>query len=368
MARVASTVEAEGCVGFRRRIALSTLSGRSVQIDEIRAGSSRPGLCEYEANFLRLVESLSNGCRVQINDTGTRLRFRPGVVTGGSHVHVCNTARSVGYYIEGILPLLPFAKSTTTILFKGAATHDAEGADFCVDTLRDVTLPLLRRFGLEGALELNLRRRASPPTGGGEVILTCKPVRALRPFQLVDPGFVKRVRGVAYATRVSPQTCNRMVSAAREIFNGFLPDVYVATDAVRGKLCGKDPGFGVQLTAETTTGCVLSAECVATQGVLPEELGRRTAELLCEEIAKGGCVDASHQPLCCLMMAITPEDVSKVRVGQLSAPAIIALRDIRAFLGTVFKITPQIDRATGCGTVTLACLGSGLSNVSKAVC
>jgi len=363
------SVETTGCVGFRQRIALATLSGRSVQIDRIRAGSSRPGLCEHEANFLRLVESLSNGCRVQINDTGTRLKFRPGVVTGGSFTHACNPSRAVGYYIEGILPLLPFAKHPVEILFKGSPTHDGTGADFCVDTLRDVTLPLLRRFGFErGSLELTLKRRASPPTGGGEVLLQCKPVRALRPFQLVDSGFVKRVRGVAYATRVSPQTCNRMVTSARSVFNGFLPDVYVATDAVRGKMCGKDPGFGVQLTAETTTGCILSAESVATQGVLPEDLGRRTAELLCEEIARGGCIDASHQPLCLLFMAVTPEDVSKVRVGQLSQPAIRTLRDIRAFLGTVFKIAPDVDDATGAATVTLACLGCGLANVSKAVC
>ena len=39
----------------------------------------------------------------------------------------------------------------------------------------------------------------------------CPTVRKLGPVHLVDPGYVKRVRGVAHAIRVSPQFANRMV-------------------------------------------------------------------------------------------------------------------------------------------------------------
>jgi RNA 3'-terminal phosphate cyclase-like protein len=40
---------------------------------------------------------------------------------------------------------------------------------------------------------------------------------------------VKRVRGVAFTLRVSPQTGNRLVDAARGVLNKFLPDVYIFT-------------------------------------------------------------------------------------------------------------------------------------------
>jgi RNA 3'-terminal phosphate cyclase len=58
-------------------------------------------------------------------------------------------------------------------------------------------------------------------------------VRALRPIDWTDAGLVKRVRGVAYSTKVSPQVANRAVHAARAVLNHLLPDVYVFTDVYR---------------------------------------------------------------------------------------------------------------------------------------
>ena len=61
--------------------------------------------------------------------------------------------------------------------------------------------------------------RGAPPLGGGEVHLRLPVVRSLPPVSLVDEGMVKRVRGVAFSTRVSPQCSNRMVDGARGVLN-----------------------------------------------------------------------------------------------------------------------------------------------------
>lgn len=37
-----------------------------------------------------------------------------------------------------------------------------------------------------------------PPKGGGEVMFICPIKKALKPIQFVDPGKIKRIRGVAY--------------------------------------------------------------------------------------------------------------------------------------------------------------------------
>lgn len=44
-------------------------------------------------------------------------------------------------------------------------------------------------------------------------------VRHLPPISLTDEGMVKRIRGVAYSARVSPQASNRMVDGARGVLN-----------------------------------------------------------------------------------------------------------------------------------------------------
>lgn len=103
-----------------------------------------------------------------------------------------------------------------------------------------------------------------PPLGGGEVILKCPIRKAVRPLQLLESGMVKRIRGTAYALRISPAIANRMVDTAKGVLLKFLPDVYINTDQCRGKNAGKSPGFGINLYAETTEGIFYSAEQVKT--------------------------------------------------------------------------------------------------------
>jgi RNA 3'-terminal phosphate cyclase len=46
------------------------------------------------------------------------------------------------------------------------------------------------------------------------------------------------ITGVSYSTRVSPQTCNRMVESARFLLNKLLPDVFIYADHVTGPESG----------------------------------------------------------------------------------------------------------------------------------
>jgi RNA 3'-terminal phosphate cyclase len=50
-----------GCANFRQRIVAATLSGKTLKISEIRQDDESPGLQDFEANFLRLIESMSDG-------------------------------------------------------------------------------------------------------------------------------------------------------------------------------------------------------------------------------------------------------------------------------------------------------------------
>jgi RNA 3'-terminal phosphate cyclase-like protein len=166
-----------GCAQFRQRIVFATLSGKRLRVDGIRANEENPGLRDFEASFLRLVEALTNGCRVEVNETGTSLRYAPGLITGGKVEHDCGTGRSIGWFLEGILPLLPFAKKPTFLALTGVTTDDA---DIGVDMLRLTHLPLLPHFGVSEGLQLEVKKRGSAPLGGGLVTFACPNVRELK--------------------------------------------------------------------------------------------------------------------------------------------------------------------------------------------
>ena len=193
--------------------------------------------------------------------------------------------------------------------------------------IRTVTLPHLHLFGVTDGLELQIKKRGAAPLGGGQITFRCPAVRQLKTLQFTDRGKIKKIRGVAYSTRVSPQFANRMVESARGVLNRYIPDIYLYTDVYKGDESGKSPGYGLTLVAQSTTSALHASECMTvppaalsstTQTQTPEEVALHAARLLLEQIARGGCVDGRHQWLVLLLMALGKEDVSKCLIGDLT--------------------------------------------------
>ncbi|PSS33694.1 RNA 3'-terminal phosphate cyclase-like protein [Actinidia chinensis var. chinensis] len=367
----------KGSQSLRQRLLLSTLRSTAVLIEDIRADETWPGLRPHEVSFLRLLEKISDDCTVEINETGTKLKYKPGILMGGKHhVHDCGVSRAIGYFLEPLIVLGLFGKKPLSIRLKGI-TNDSR--DPSVDTFRSAALPILKRFGVPSeGLELKIESRGAPPHGGGEVLLSVPIVKnSLLAVNWTDEGMVKRIRGFTFSTRVSSQFENTMIHAARGIFNRSLPDVHIFTDHRAGLQAGKSPGYGISLVAETTTGCFISVDTAVSyaqggeEGAIeetdkkelmpPEEVGEQIASGLLGEIEQGGVVDSTHQGMLFLLCALCPPDVSSIRVGKLSPYGIETLKNIIDFLGVKFVFEP--DQSTG--TVKLTSQGCGLQNFSR---
>lgn len=275
-------------------------------------------------------------------------------------MQTCALSRGLGYYLEFIISLAPFTKTPTQATLFGVTNHPS---DLSVDSIRTVTLPLLSKFGISSAIELKIVSRGAAPLGGGEVRLLFPPVKAIPPLLFTDSGYISKIRGVSYSTKVSPQTANRMVESARAILNQFTPDIYIYTDVYSGKHSGLSPGYGLALVAESTTGALFSAELCAVAASNPEDLAKQCASQLLAEIAKGGCFDSTHQWLALLLMTLSSQDVSKTNFGKLNKFSVQYLRDINSFFNTKFKLVQRPHD----NSIDLACVGIGFSNTNKSI-
>jgi len=371
--------EYQGSNFLRQRLVLATITSTPVRITNIRPRDDDPGLQEAEGGFIRLLDRLTNGSQVEVSDTGSQLTYKPGVLLGGKVEHQCSLERGIGYWLEPILALAPFCKDPLHLILTGVTNNQLDPSP---DWIKASCLPILRRFLTDDTgLELSVSKRGAAPGGGGQVVFKCPVRKSLRPVQVTDQGKIKRVRGVAWAVRVSPATANRVVESAKGELLKFLPDVYIYTDHFTGAKSGKSPGFGLTLTAETTTGCFLTAEvCSNPAGsgdgpTLPEDLGTRGARTLLEEIFRGGCADSLTQALTVSLMALSPADVSKAVVGPLSPYTIQQLRHMKDFMQIMFKLETYKSEEEqegdagglriGADKVLLTCVGLGFTNLSK---
>ncbi|XP_011632550.1 RNA 3'-terminal phosphate cyclase-like protein [Pogonomyrmex barbatus] len=359
----------EGSNYLRYRLLLSTLSMKPIKIINIRTKNDEPGLKEYEVNFIHLLDKLTNGTRIVLNETGTAVYYNPGLLRGGELEHDCSLQRGIGYYLEPIMILAPFCKERIDLKLKGVTNNTIDPS---VDKIQTAAIPILKRFLVgDNEVVLTIHKRGVQPLGGGEVQFKCPVSRYLKTIQLEDSGQVKRIRGVACSLRVSPAIANRIVESAKSVLLKFLPDVYIYTDHCKKSASGKSPGFGVTLTAETTKEVFFSGQAFSplmTTGSLPcvpEDLGKEAAMKLLDEIHRNGCVDSCFQCMIAAFMTLGKHNVSKITVGPLTPAMIQFLRDLRDFFGITFKIDHVKEEDEVLPQVRLTCLGIGYTNMNK---
>merc|ERR1712198_510248 len=97
----------------------ATLSGKSVRIQRIRSKEDNPGVKDFEASFIRLLDKITNGSNIEVNETGTGVFYQPGMLMGGSVTHDCSNQRGIGYYLEALLCLAPFMKTPLKAVLRG---------------------------------------------------------------------------------------------------------------------------------------------------------------------------------------------------------------------------------------------------------
>lgn len=371
---------------MKYRLLLSTLSGKPVTITDIRINHDEPGAREYEVSLIRLLDKLTNGSQFELNDTGTVLTYIPGLLIGGDLEHDCSLQRGIGYYLEVVMILAPFCKRPINIKLRGITNNTTDPS---IDRIKSSGLPILKKFIIGDCdLDLTIKKRGAVPNGGGEVHFKCPINRGLRTIQFEECGLIQRVRGLSCSMKVSPAIANRMVESAKGVLLNFIPDIYIHTDHCRGNLGGKSPGFGISITAETTgmkgiskdeenkTRAFFTGEAycppMETNSIpcVPEDLGREAAINLLDEIYRGGCFDSVFQPMTALFMSLGNKNISKVLFGPLSQSTIQFLRDLKDFMGVVFKLEPAKDpedETIILEQVHLSCLGIGYNNISRRV-
>jgi RNA 3'-terminal phosphate cyclase-like protein len=331
-------MELQGAKIFRFRIIASLISGRPVKISKIRSSSEYPGLTDAEVNYLQLVSQLTAGTVVDISESGTQVNFVPGVIINNpGHVGItfeCHQSRSIGFYLEGILPFVIFGKNKLKLTMKGAS-HSPN--DVGVDSIIYSHIPLLKSFGVE---DINIKA-----TGRGldcEVILSLSPIRKVQKISITEPGKVKKVRGLAFTSRMNVQMGNRAAYAAKGLLHSFLPDIWIHTDHTKHG----EASLGITLVAETNTGCYLTSEFLSSEAShlehlesdVPEDLANLAVLHLLDEVWYGGCLDTPSQPLALILMALGGEE-SKIRFGRVSITSVEVLRMIFDVFNVKFRFS-----------------------------
>jgi RNA 3'-terminal phosphate cyclase (ATP) len=336
---------------------LSAILAKTIRVDKIRAGRTKPGLAPQHKTGLELISTLTSGHLTNADIGSTSITLQPcGPLKPMTCIADTETAGSVCLLAQSALPVMLFTnqhinkvQSRSKLVLKGGT--DAAMAP-PIDYMHQVLLPILHRhiqpsqssnpqplFGID----MKLIKRGFYPRGGGQVELEVTPLpsgASLSPIRLNDPGEVRTVKVSAFVAgpHVRREVGVAVLEQAAKVLHKMLPNSRVVgiegiedTNSIKtrsppppliaiqvlplveeSKETAVGDGFGCMLIAETSTGCILGSA-----GVNEEKIGRSGVPLsagltmgecaaveLADAVLAGVCVDDYMQDQLIVFMAL----------------------------------------------------------------
>lgn len=242
MAEIVSIDGSQGEGGgqiLRSSLALAMLTGKGVEISQIRAGREKPGLMRQHLVAVQAAQQIS---RAEVHGAeigSSSLSFRPGPVTPGNYTFSIGTAGSATLVFQTVLPPLLVADGPSQLILEGG-THNPWAPPF--DFLERAFLPQINRMGPR--ISAKIERYGFYPVGGGRVIVDIEPARELRGFDLLERGNLRSQRGRVLASHQASDFADRLISELTRL-TGWPPEVIA-----HQKLRMPGPGNAVLLDLE----------------------------------------------------------------------------------------------------------------------
>lgn len=189
---------------LRSSLTLSILTGKPVQIEQIRAGRSKPGL---QAQHLQAVEAATKISQAEVSGAykgSTALVFQPRAVQSGRYRFDIGTAGSTSLVLQSIFLPLCFASASSTVVISGG-THVPFSPPY--HFLEWSWLPFLQQMGCQA--ELKLEQAGFNPGGSGKIKAVIRPAGALSPLKLLERGALVRIQGLSAAGNLELEIAKR---------------------------------------------------------------------------------------------------------------------------------------------------------------
>jgi len=279
-------IEIDGSYGegggaiLRNAVALSALTSKTININNIRANRPKPGLMPQHLNAVSAVAQLSGAECDKLDIGSDELIFKPGNIEGGKFEIDIKTAGSVTLVLQAFMIPAVFVDSPVEIMIKGGT--DVRWSP-SVDYLQNITLKILKKMGYTA--KMDIIRRGHYPRGGGIVDVKIKPVKKLNPVKLIDLQFDK-IKGISHAVNLPEHVAVRQAESAEKVLEagGIESEIEIEhSDNASG------PGSGIVLWSDNDI--PVGGSFIGERGLRAEKVGKKAAEEILYHISKGAALD-----------------------------------------------------------------------------
>ncbi|MDO9536938.1 MAG: RNA 3'-terminal phosphate cyclase [Thermoplasmata archaeon] len=312
---------------LRTALAMSTVTKKSMIIENIRANRPNAGLARQHLAGLHLIRDICQAT-VSGDHIGSKcVKFEPGEIQHGEYSLDVGTAGSVTLVLQTVLPTLASVEGKSTITMRGGT--DVKWAP-PVDYYKMMLFPILKSMGLECTIEVETRGYF--PKGGGKITFRIISKGHMEPLKLDAFSDVQKITGVVNITSLPVKIAERVKDSALEALSEDLRKL--ADISIEHKDRGPSQGVGIVLAATDGKG-ILGADCLGERGKPAEKVGQDAVRELMVEIEGGASVDLHLSDQLLPFLALAGGSYS---ARKLTGHAGTNVKTIEKFLGPVIEV------------------------------
>lgn len=338
---------------LRTSLALSALTGKPLQIVNIRAKRKNPGLRPQHLTAVQAAALISQAHTEGAKVNSTELRFVPATLQGGDLTMNISaeqpSAGSVTLVFQTVFPALLFAPNPSIVRIVRGGSHVPFSPPY--DYLERIFLPMVQRMGAVG--KLTLIKAGWFPKGGGEVSAQIQPLTdALQPISLTERGSFRRICVLSALSNLKRSIATRQASQAvnRLLAMGFRQS---DIDVSIRELPSPSEGTIVFIAAEFEN-CIAGFSALGEIGKPAERVADEAVDAFAAYWQTDAPVDRNLADQLALFMALA-KGRSVIRTSELSQHTITNIWVIERFLPVRFEVQGNLREV-----VTVAVDGIGM--------
>ena len=329
----------------RVALALSTLTGKSFEVDNIRKGREKSGLKAQHLHCIKGAQQLCNA-KVEGAELGSEyLKFEPSKLKSKNlHLDI-GTAGSITLVLQSLLlPSIFGDKQMRIKLIGGSDCRWSPPFDY----FNNVFLPHVKKYA---DIEASLVKRGYYPKGGGKVGIKIKPKFSFENLQeaqginSTEQHNLIQIKGISHASLdlQKGQVAERQAKSAKLILNQLNCPIQIRTEysdtlstgsgITLWAIFSKDPG-----EIDFNNPIILGADALGERGKRSEQVGTEAADKLLEEITSKVPIDSHLADNLIPFLALVG---GKIKVSKITNHTLTNIYVCEQFLGEVFKVDKE---------------------------
>ena len=323
---------------LRTAISLSAITGKPIEVSNIRANRTNPGLRPQHMAGIRIIADLFHAKSENLKVGAEWIRFSPSdKFEGGSIKFDIGTAGSIPLILMTVVPAVSLSNNSLQIEVTGGTDVKASPT---IDYIKHIVAKSYLSIGSK--FSVDVLKRGYYPKGGGVVQCTIKPCKTPGTIELLATEYLEP-KIISVCSQLPIHVAKRQISSALIALEKKDIRCSNYTASIETSI---SPGSSILVYSASDFGLYVGGDSIGELGKRAEAVGTEAAMLFLDSTLAQATVDPFLADMLVLPLALS-KGRSRYRVARVTQHLLTNLHVVSQIVGCKYSIEQQQPQQGG---------------------